>query len=338
MTVQRRNWTIPEGIIAAGCTLLGLGALGLGFTGIYITIVPLLEPWWHWFSPLYLGTGEGSFAFAYLGWLLLTMRDDPPRRLVAGLLAYLGFFAAASLALCAYASAGNFANVVSHVALCVAFFGAGIFAKVLVHRLGADPSRRKEESALRDARQYATDLLRARLGPLWRFRCPSLLRRQVTTGRLCDAVREDVTMKVSMGRTSGWEKTVREWVLGPDGLNLAAQAEQDARKAAETIARASVPDQSAAAALAPSGTTVPATAPRQSRTVTGNSARKPSRAAVRKMTGTELADYVATLLDDNPALSRADVMEALHVGRPKAEQALATAQDRRRKSLVTAAR
>ena len=331
MTRHRKGWTIPEGITAAACALLGTGAVILGFTGIYITIVPLLEPWWHWFSPLYLGTGEGSFAFAYLGWLLLTMRDEPPRKLVAGLLAYLGFFAAASLALCAYASAGNFADVLSHVALCIAFFGAGIIAKVLVHRLAADPVRRRTERALADARRYAIDLLRARLGLAWRFRAPSLLRRQVTTGRLCDAVREDVTAKVDEGRTSGWEGAVREWVLGADGLNLAAQAAEDARRAHASITRQAPP--APPAATLPE---VPASVPPKA--ITGASP-KPSVTAVqrvrrlggRKATDEDILEAIRELFAAGSAVTKYRVVKELKgphggIAEPRAGKLLAQVQ------------
>lgn len=322
---HRKGWTVPEGLIAAGCIILGSCVVGLGFTGIYITVVPLLETWWHWFSPLYLAVSEGSFAFAYLGWLLLTMRDDPPRRLVAGLLAYLAMFAAASLALCSYASASSFPDLVSHVALCVAFFGAGIFAKVLVHRLTVDPSARAQEVALRDARQYAMDLLRARLGPAWRYRCPSLLRRQVTTGRLCDAVRDDIREKVAAGRSGGWESVIRDWVLGPEGLNLAAQAEEDARRVRESITGpipVIAPEPLPVVSPAPPGSTPAKTSPR---TVTASAVKRANRLG-RKATDDDLLDAMREMAAEGRIPTKTRVKDELPVGDERAARLVAAYQ------------
>lgn len=250
-----RRWTALECTLALACLALGVAILILGFTGIYLTVVPLLRPWWHWFSPWYLVVGEGSFAFAYLGLLLLEMRDHPPRRTRAFLAGDLAAAAAGSLALMTYAARGSFPDLVSHVVLCLFFFGAGIYAKVLVTRLATDPAKRESEQALADARQYASDLLRARVGWHWRYwGTPSLLRRQVLTGRLPDEVRSAVTAKLAEGQASGWQGAVRAWVLGPDGLSLAVQARADdaaARRSIERQARAS--EQGAADAPAASG-------------------------------------------------------------------------------------
>jgi hypothetical protein len=55
-------------------------------------------------------------------------------------------------------------------------------------------------------------------------------------------------------------------------------------------------------------------------------ARKPSRAQAKKMTGTELAPYVGTLLDKDPGLTQSFVMDDLHVGIGKARDALRIAR------------
>ena len=54
--------------------------------------------------------------------------------------------------------------------------------------------------------------------------------------------------------------------------------------------------------------------------------RKPSRAQAKKMTGTELAPYVGTLLEADPDLTQTAVMDDLHIGIAKAREALRIAK------------
>ena len=237
---ERQTWTGLESVLAASCTLLAVAILVLGFTAIYITIVPLLQQWWHWFAPLYLVLGEGSFALAFLGWMLLEMRDRLARRTRMVLTAYLAVFAAASLTLMVYASAGSFPDLVSHIGGCAAFFGGGVLAKVLVQRLAKDPEARAREQAADDARQYAIDLLRDRKGVAWRLRVPSLLRRQVATGRLPSAV-----TAATAGGAAEWELAVETWIVRSLTRGVKVAADEHRERAVITASSSPSPSPSA---------------------------------------------------------------------------------------------
>lgn len=61
--------------------------------------------------------------------------------------------------------------------------------------------------------------------------------------------------------------------------------------------------------------------------------RKPSREAARKMSAEQLAPYVGTLLEADPDLTKTRVMELVHVGPPKADEALRIARRTRMAAL-----
>lgn len=322
----REAWTGAQMVLGTACTVLGIAIAFFGFTDIYLSVTHLLAAWWGAWAWTVILLGEGSGIGSYLGWLLLDLRDSPPRRVRAFLAAYLAGFAGVSLALMLYAGRAAVPDLLSHALIVAAFYGYLVFAKVLVRRLSADPAAREAEQALADARRYAMDLLRDRKGALWRWRpsVPSLLRRQVLTGRLPAAVLTAVRESL---REYGqpWEETVREWVLGPAGLNLSAQAEMASQKAAETI-RQEVPEGvPQTVPEAPSGT-VPEAVSGPSRSASPGAPRKPSPSAVKRMSGADLAPYVGTLLEGDPGLTKAAVMKALRVGEPKAAEALRIAR------------
>jgi hypothetical protein len=321
-THARKGWTIPQVALGAACGILGAGIAVLGFIDIYLTVTHLLYPMWGAWSWTVILLGEGSFTGAYLGALLLDLRDKPPGRVRVFLAAYLSAFAAGSLLLNLYAGRGSVPGLASHAIVVGAFFGYLFLVKIIVKRLSADVSARALEVALADARQYAIDLLRARLGLLWRFRCPSLLRRQVTTGRLCDAVREDVRSKIAVGRTSGWESAVREWVLGADGLNLAVQAEVASRKAAENITRVASPlplSPALEGTVAPPVVTPAKVSPKTATT----SAVKRVNKLGRRATDDDLLDAMREMAAEGRTPSKTRVKAELPVGDVRAGQLVA---------------
>lgn len=208
-----------------------------------------------------------------------------------------------------------------------------------MRHLSAEPPTALD-GALADARRYAMDLLRDRKGIAWRWRpsVPSLLRRQVLTGRLpavvVAAVRESLP---EYG--SPWEPAVREWVLGAEGLNLSAQAEVASRAAAETIRQQAAQEPPEVPSGVPSQTaleTAPPARPRRPAAPVPDGPRKPSQAAVRKASGADLAPYVAALLDADPQLTIEMVMGDLRIGRPKARDALRLATEARRRDRIQA--
>jgi hypothetical protein len=319
----RQGWTGLQASLAAVCAVIGVAIAVLGFIDIYLTVTHLLRASWGAWSWTVIVLGEGSFTGCYVGWLLLDLRDRPPKRIRWFLFAYLSAFAAGSVALNVDAAGRSFAAVASHLIVVVSFFGYLLFAKVLVRRLSADPSARALETAMADARQHAIDLCRDRKGLLWRYRVPSLLRRQVTSGRLPDEVRSDVAMKVSVGRTSGWEGTVRDWVFRE--LNIDVIAEAANAKAVRDIARSASESVTEAVAEAPPAAApepLPETPRKPVRTTAPDYSRKPSRAAVKKLSGADLAPYVREILGADPAPAKQQVMDAFHVGAVKAGEAL----------------
>ena len=315
----KHPWTVPEAILAGACALLGLAITVFAFADIYLTVTHLVAPWfhgWSWTVPL---CAEGFFSGTYAGWLLLELRDDPPRTVRVVLAMLLTSFAAASLALNLAASEGA-ADSVAHGVVVAAFFGYLMFAKIMVRRLTADPADKAMDTALAAARLYAIDVIRAERGRLWRLSVPALLRRNVLTGRLADEVREVITERVESGRTAGWEKAVRTWVLGPDGLALHEQSAAEAEGVRESITRAlptapHVPPAPAitvppAAELA-APPNVPPTSP---------PAEHASKPPTRKMSDDELMALVRPLTEGGKVPSQGAVERATGCAAPRAKR------------------
>ena len=280
-----QGWTFPQAVLAAACIVIGTGIAAFGFIDLYLTITHLIAPWWGSWAWTVILLGEGAALGAYLASLLALLRlVSVPRALAVFLGGYLALFAAGSLTLMLYAGRVSAPDLVSHAIVPVSFFGYLLLAKVLVRHLSAAPPTALD-GARADARRYAMDLLRDRKGITWRWRpsVPSLLRRQVFSGRfpatVAAAVRESL-------REYGepWEPAVRSWVLGAEGLNLTARAEADAQKAASAIA-------SEAPVAVPVGTP----APRQPARQNGAPDRAKARAKAKR------------LLTDNPGMLLADV-------------------------------
>jgi hypothetical protein len=311
----RKDWTGFEIALGVACGALGGAVAILGFTDIFVTVNHVVAPWWGWLAWTVIVLGEGSGLGSYLGWLLLDLRDKPPRRVKVFCACYLSTFAALSLLLNVYAGRGSVPGTVSHGLAVVAFFGYLVFIKVMVRRLSADPAAERLALALADARQHAIDLCRDRRGLLWRYRVPSLLRRQILSGRLADEVREAVTLKVSVGATGGWEATVRTWVFRE--LNLPALASKADSEAAADIAR-SAPE------TAPQAS--PAASPQARPEARSGPALRLAASKSRSMSAGDLEPHVSAMLDEYGSVSQARVKRDLHVSTEKAAGALRLAK------------
>jgi hypothetical protein len=153
-THVRRGWTFWELVLASCCGFFGEGVAVLAFVVIFATVTALLAPYFHglqWIVPVLT---EGAFTGAYLGWLLLDLKDEPPRWLQVVLSGYLSVFVAASLVLNVWAGRASVPGAVAHGVVVVAFFGYLLLAKFIVHRLRTTPDQRRLEQELAAARRY----------------------------------------------------------------------------------------------------------------------------------------------------------------------------------------
>lgn len=298
--------------LAVAVVVLGIALMPMAFGEMLRTVTRLLAPLGFgrtaWTVPV--GT-EVGFIGLYLLDILTEWKHRPVR--ILRTLPYI--LALASLAL-NMAAAHTLPAVVGHAVLPVLFFGYLLAGKAAVKRLLVTDAEHRLAAAMADARRYALDLVRALEGPLWRFRVPSLVRRQILTSRFPDEVRA----AISESTTGGWQKDVRAWVLGPDGMNIQVQARADSERAREEIRSAPQP------ALEAAPEPVSQTVSRPSRSTSPGTPRRPSPSAVKKMTGSDLAPYVGTLLETTAGLTPSDLMKSLHVGREKAGEALRLAR------------
>jgi hypothetical protein len=323
----------PAGWIRLRRSLI-IGAVILApvfFAVMFVSVTDFVRPSFQglaWSVPV---ATEGCFALLYGLDLLLLWAGKP-----MGWLRITPYpFAAISLWLNVASANGYVPGMVGHGAVTAAFFLPVIAFEAAVRRLAVTDT----DTAMADARTYAVDLCRSERGIFWRYRVPSLLRRQILSGRLPDEVRSDVSLKVSVGRTSGWESVVREWVMRE--LHITEQAQAASRKAVRDIARteaettlpAAVEPPSPAAAEPASDTpaeTQPETGPKPLPRLTAKRSRT--------MTPDALAPWVSALLDDDPAVSLNRVIAELHVGRDKASEALRLAKRNRTVVAIGASR
>jgi hypothetical protein len=206
------SWTFWECTLAAAygllCVLVGFFA----FIEIYFTVTHLVHPWmgdWAWIVP---ASAEGMFTGLYAGWLLLDLKDTPPREVTWMLGSLLAASAAGSYWLNIYAARGIVPDAIAHVIVVTAFYGVLVMAKILVRRLRTTPEERAARTALADAQAHARDMLRSGLGFWWRFRAPVLLRRQLRSGRLPAKVTEAVASGARFGGSTVWEPAVETWI------------------------------------------------------------------------------------------------------------------------------
>lgn len=325
----REGWTIPQlalaGVYVLLCPLIGFFA----FVEIYQNVTHLVHPWfgdWAWIVPF---SAEGMFTALYAGWVLLELRDDPPRRVGLILAAFLTACGLASYTLNVWTAHGIIPDALAHASVVTAFFGVLLFGKVLVHRLKVTAAERAMETAMADARQYAIDLCRSVRGIFWRWRIPSLLRRQIITGRLPDEVREAIGLQVRMSRTSGWNEAVRKWVFAELRIDLVAAAAD--QEAVREIARSTSPSVSE---------TTPETRPQDAQDASRDRLqdRPPARSgpvlklsarASRDMSPDDLAEHVLAMMEEYGTVTVARVKRDLHVGAEKASEALRLAKQKR---------
>ena len=328
---RSRGWKALAKIIVGASVLLA----PVFFIVMYLTVTHLVRPsfsGWAWTVPV--GT-EGCFVILYLLDILLEWADKP-----MGWLRFMPYpFATASLWLNVYAAHGNLPGMVGHGVITVAFFLPLIAGEAAVRSLARTDKQIAVKQAMSDARRYALDLVRATKGPFWRFRIPTLLKRQLLRTRFPDGVRAAVAECAVSG---GWQKEVRDWVLGPDGLNITEQARADSERARDAIRSApeTAPEAAPEIALeaAPEAPPQVVSQPvsKTARPATPSGPRKPSASAVKRMTGEDLAPYVGVLLEDDPKLTPSDLMKTLKIGRIKADEALRAAREQSRGAAVIA--
>jgi len=206
------GWTAWELGLAAVYGLLCAAVGFFAFVEIYFTVTHLVHQWmgdWAWIVP---ASAEGMFTGLYAGWLLLDLKDTPPRAVTWMLGALLTASAAGSYWLNIYAARGAVPDAIAHVIVVTAFYGQLLFAKILVRRLKVTPEERAAAVTLADAQAHARDMLRSGLGLSWRFRAPVLLRRQLLSGRLPAKVMEAIGSGARYGGATVWEPAVEAWI------------------------------------------------------------------------------------------------------------------------------
>lgn len=339
MKHARKDWTGSHVALGTAVATLGVAIGILGFLDIYLSVTHLLHPIWGDWSWTVILLGEGSFAGCYLGWLLLVLRDRPPARIRAFLVAYLSVFAAGSLVLNLYAGRKSVPGLASHAIVVAAFFGYLLFVKVLIHRLSADPAARAMEEELADARQHAVDLVRDRCGMFWRITAPRLLRRRITSGRFPHAVVSAV--RNSLGEYGpSWEPAVGTWVADGLAVRVKAQTQADAvheditRRASEAMAQSmhEAPPETSHEPPSGDGHETPSVTPARER------ARRPSKPRPRAMSDDELMPFVLDLFDDDPAPSIGAVRRATGTGPERARRLLERGQEEERQTRMAVVR
>jgi hypothetical protein len=327
--------TAGQKALAALIGLLAVADTPVFFIVMFTSVNGLLGPFfdgWAWTVPV---ATEISFTVLYLLELLLEWRDRPARLL--RLAPFL--FAGASLWLNVYAAHGSLPAAVGHGVITAAFFIPAVVIKAAVRRLLVSPAQRAQEVALVDARAHARDVLRSSLGPLWRWRCPVLLRRQLRSGRLPAAVLE----AVATGSAAAWEPAVEGWIAAAVALPERFSASLAAARAEASAA----PPQPPAEALpevppAPSAAPpreVPASPPEDSAAPRpegpARPIRRPSRLVPARASDDDLAELLRPRLAAGVDLSATGAIKIIRdatggkssIGHDRAKQVLAVARD-----------
>jgi len=340
----RTEWTDFQRFLAGVFALAGAAILIFGFLDIYHSVTHLLYAWWGNWSWTVILLSEGSFTGCYAGWLLLALRDRPPRRITVFVVAYLTTFAAGGMALMLYAGRGSVPDLISHGAVSLAFFGFLLFVKVVVHRLTTDPADRQLEVALADARRHAIDLIRDRVGPYWRITAPGLLRRQVTSGRfpakVVTAVRDSLTKD-----GAPWEDAVGQWVA--DGLAVTVKADaaheairQEALRRAHETAHETTSETGHETAHG-TGHETPARDEHEGGSGdghehgSGDRSRRRPRPRPRQMTDDDLMPYVRDALAEDPGASIGAIRRATLTGPDRAKRLLERGQQEAREARMS---
>ena len=336
------RWTFPQAALASLAALFAVAITPLFFASLFVTGWDLLQSAfygaWPWIVPL---ATEGCFMVLFLLDVVTTLRRKPRGRLRFA--PYL--FAAGSLVLNFLAGHGHPAAITGHVMVTLAFFTTVIAGEDAVRKLAVTDRDARIAEMMADARRYAIDVVRDRRGRLWRWRVPVLLRRDISSGRLCDEVRQAVEMAVSIGRSSGWRKPVLEWVAKE--LRLPDEAEAADAEALRAIARSAVrselaSDSGATSVIAPEVS--PVVPPEAPRNASGNASRSASakrRLVPSKATDDELAELVLPLFDGPDEVKKYGVLKAIKeasggagIGDKRAGEILELAQRKHRERRV----
>lgn len=325
----RKGWTFWETVLAAAFAVLGAAIAVFAFIVIFLTVTHLVSPWFAGWSWVVLAVTEGAFTGSYLGWLLLDLRDKPPRKIRVILACYLSAFAAGSLSLNIYAARDSFPDAVAHALTVAAFFGYLVLGKVIVARLSVTAAERKLAEETADAIAHARDILRGELGAWWRFRAPVLLRRQLRSGRLPAKVLEAVGNGARFGGATVWEPVVEAWIAS--AVTLPERTAEALRAARGTVsaavpgtARGGIPEH---APEASSG--VPAPRPRARPARASRPALRLTAARSRGMSPDTLAGHVEAMLGEYGSVSLNRVKTDLSIGTEKAKAALEIARRNR---------
>lgn len=259
------------------------------FIVLYVTSTDVVRPAfgiWAWTVPV---ATEGCFLLLYGLDIFLQWCGKP-----MGWLRFTPYpFAAASLLLNVWAYRGDLPGMLGHAVLVVAFFLPVIAGEAAVRSMSVSDDEVRYTAELADARRYALDLVRDRKGRLWRWRVPSLLKRQILRSRPPAVVASAVRDGASYGGAEKWETPVEEWVT--DGLTQGVKV-----ATAVTVRKRQIERQAAA--------TDDATAERQDE-------RQPVRQAKRQATASErdkARGKAARKLKAEPAISAAEL--AAHCG------------------------
>lgn len=236
---RTRKLSPADAWLSAGVIIAGVALVPLTFAILFLTVNTLLRPVfgeWAWAVPVITEVG---FVGLFLTDLLLERR----RRPLAWLRIAPWLLAAVSMYLNVAAARGSATGIAGHGVVVLVFFGYLLAAKAAVKRLAEDDDEAERKAELAAACRYARDLLRDRKGPLWRFRpsVPSLLRRQVLTGRL------GAEVMAALSEQSQWEAALRRFVVA--GLTAGAWMDAEEKQARRVIERTvAVPDDASDAA------------------------------------------------------------------------------------------
>lgn len=352
MTALTRNPVRLSGgqrVLATAILLLALAVTPIFFIVMFLTVNKMLGPGfdgWAWTVPV---ATEAVFMLLFLWALLMEWMRRPKRAL--WLAPYP--FAVMSAFLNVWAARGTVPGMAGHLAVTLAFFVPVTFAKTGVRSLLVTDPERERSLALADARAHARDILRSALGPLWRWRAPVLLRRQLRSGRLPASV----MAAVESCDAARWERSVETWITAavvlPErfaGVLAAARAEasQSAPAGAPDVTSGVTGNEAAGVPADASGVTpgsAPQSAPESAPAVrgvtpgraSGGASGRHARLVPSKATDEELADLVVPLLAKSP-VSKYRVIEAVReaaggkgkpsIGDKRAGDVLTLAQER----------
>lgn len=291
------------------------------FAVMFVSVTDLVRPSFHglaWTVPV---ATEGCFALLYALDLLLQWAGKP-----MGWLRLTPYpFAAVSLWLNVASANGDVPGMVGHGAVTAAFFLPVIAFEAAVRKLAVTDL----DAAMADARTYAIDLCRSERGRLWRYRVPTLLRRQITSGRLPDEVRSDVALKVEIGRTSGWEAAVRTWVFAELNIDAVARA-ANARAVADitsSITGAASPRVTETSPEATPGDPSDGMPETPSETPSRDKPRRPSKPRPRVMSDDELMPWVREALEADAEVSVNAFRKVVGTGPDRAKRLLERGRD-----------